>query len=49
MNVMVILFIAGWADGSFDAIEINDGWSTSDTRDIAFGNWNSIYAVYIRP
>ncbi|WFN36267.1 C39 family peptidase [Methanomicrobium antiquum] len=39
----------GWADGSFDAIEINDGWSTSDTRYIAFGNWNSIYPVYIRP
>jgi hypothetical protein len=41
--------IVGWADGSFDALEINDGWSLSETRYIAFGNWDDTFPVYIRP
>jgi len=41
--------VVGWADGAFDALEINDGWSTSETRYITFGNWASTYPVYVRP
>ena len=31
--------VVGWANGAFDAIEINDGWSTSETRYLTFNNW----------
>lgn len=41
--------VVGWADGAFDALEINDGWSTTDTRYITFGNWDYTYPVYVRP
>ncbi|MEA2033916.1 MAG: C39 family peptidase [Euryarchaeota archaeon] len=41
--------VVGWADGAFDAIEINDGWSTTDTRYITFGNWDYTFPVYVRP
>jgi len=41
--------VVGWSDGAFDALEINDGWSTTETRYIVFNNWVYTYPVYIRP
>ena len=41
--------VVGWADGSFNALEINDGWSTAESRYITFNNWASTYPVYVRP
>jgi hypothetical protein len=41
--------VIGWADGAFDALEINDGWSTAESRYIAFNNWASTYPVYVLP
>ena len=41
--------VVGWADGAFDALEINDGWSTSASRYIRFNNWTYTNPVYIQP
>jgi hypothetical protein len=41
--------VVGWADGAFDALEINDGWSTSVSRYIVFNNWTYTNPVYIQP
>ena len=41
--------VVGWANGAFDALELNDGWSTSVSRYIVYGNWNYVNAVYVRP
>jgi len=41
--------VVGWADGAFNALEINDGWSTTQSRYIKYGNWTYSNAVYIQP
>lgn len=41
--------VVGWANGVFDALELNDGWSTSVSRYIVYGNWNYVNAVYVQP
>jgi hypothetical protein len=41
--------VVGWANGAFDALELNDGWSTSVSRYIVYGNWNYVNAVFVQP